>query len=101
MGFYIGSKTVYTHETSLWIRKEDAQKMNHLIAIMDNGIGFDQEDAERNFQVFTRLYGNAGYKGTGMGLSIVKQVVENHHGYIWAEGTPGVGFTFKLLLPAE
>jgi signal transduction histidine kinase len=69
--------------------------------VRDHGIGFEKEDAERIFNVFTRLHGNAEYKGSGVGLSIARKVVENHHGYIWAESQPGEGSTFKVLLPAE
>jgi signal transduction histidine kinase len=72
-----------------------------LIEVKDNGIGFAQEDAERIFNVFTRLHGNAEYKGTGVGLSIARKVVENHNGYIWAESNPENGSTFKIVLPAE
>jgi signal transduction histidine kinase len=73
----------------------------HLIEVNDNGIGFEQADAERIFNVFTRLHGNAEYRGTGVGLSIVQKIVENHKGHVWAESTPGKGATFKILLPAE
>jgi light-regulated signal transduction histidine kinase (bacteriophytochrome) len=72
-----------------------------LIAVQDNGIGFNPEDADRIFNVFTRLHGNTEYKGTGVGLSIARKVVENHHGYIWAESQPGEGATFNVLLPVE
>jgi signal transduction histidine kinase len=72
-----------------------------LIEVKDNGIGFDQEDAERIFTVFTRLHGNTEYRGTGVGLSIAQKVVQNHGGYIWAESSPGKGATFKILLPVE
>jgi light-regulated signal transduction histidine kinase (bacteriophytochrome) len=75
------------------------RKNFHLIEITDNGIGFDQSDAERIFNVFTRLHGNYEYSGTGVGLSIVHKVVENHNGYITAFGKPGKGATFKILLP--
>jgi PAS domain S-box-containing protein len=72
----------------------------YLIEINDNGIGFEPENAEKIFDVFTRLHGNAEYKGTGVGLSIVRKVAENHGGYIWAESNLGEGSSFKLILPA-
>jgi signal transduction histidine kinase len=72
----------------------------YLIEVQDNGIGFDQEHAERIFNVFTRLHGKGEYSGAGVGLSIVRKVVENHEGHIWAQSEPGVGSTFKVLLPA-
>jgi signal transduction histidine kinase len=86
-------------EHTIPVREHD--KLFHLIEFRDNGIGFRQEDAQRIFNVFTRLHGMAEYKGTGVGLSIVRKVVENHGGYIWAESEPGHGATFKVLLPAE
>ncbi|GAB4091315.1 PAS domain-containing sensor histidine kinase [Flaviaesturariibacter terrae] len=70
----------------------------HLIEVSDNGIGFEPKDAERMFQVFTRLHGHAE-RGTGIGLSIVRKVVDNHQGHVWAEGTPGAGASFFILLP--
>ena len=71
----------------------------HLIEVTDNGIGFDPAESERIFQMFQRLHGNAEYRGTGVGLSIVKKVAENHNGKIEAEGRPGEGATFKVYLP--
>jgi len=78
----------------------DAEKWYYLIEVKDNGIGFKQEDAQRIFNVFTRLHGNAEYGGSGVGLSIVKKVAENHNGYVWAEAQVESGALFKVLLPA-
>jgi light-regulated signal transduction histidine kinase (bacteriophytochrome) len=75
------------------------QKQFYQISVMDNGIGFEQKDAERIFNVFTRLQGNTEYRGTGVGLSIVRKVIENHNGFITAESEPGKGATFKIYLP--
>jgi PAS domain S-box-containing protein len=69
------------------------------IEVSDNGIGFAQEDAERIFNMFQRLHGKAEYAGTGIGLAIVRKVVQNHHGYIAAQSEPDKGATFKVLLP--
>jgi hypothetical protein len=79
---------------------EAGNKVFYLIAIADNGIGFDQRDADRIFNVFTRLHSGSQYTGTGIGLSIVRKVIESHHGSIWAESEAGKGSTFSLLLPA-
>lgn len=71
----------------------------YLIEVSDNGIGFEQKDAQRIFNVFTRLHSGAEYRGTGVGLSIAQKVVQNHGGFIWTESTPGEGATFYVLLP--
>jgi signal transduction histidine kinase len=78
-----------------------AEKWFHLISVKDKGIGFKQQYAERIFDMFQRLHGKEEYSGTGVGLSIVRKIVENHHGYICASSEVGVGATFHLLLPAE
>jgi signal transduction histidine kinase len=75
-------------------------KLLHFITVKDNGIGFEQQYAEQIFEIFKRLHGKAEYSGTGIGLSIVRKAVENHHGHIWAEGEPGYGATFYIVLPA-
>lgn len=86
-------------ETGRPMPAADGEREFFLVKVEDNGIGFAQEDAERIFNVFTRLHGNAEYKGTGVGLSIVRKVVDNHGGYIWAESRSGEGARFNLLLP--
>ncbi|HUR11204.1 MAG TPA: PAS domain S-box protein [Flavitalea sp.] len=71
----------------------------YLLKITDNGIGFDNKDAEKIFNLFTRLHGNAEYKGTGLGLSIVRKVAENHKGFVTAKGETGKGTTIELFIP--
>ena len=96
----IASQTATGKETGVSVRPEDQDKTFYVVEISDNGIGFEQEYAEKIFNIFTRLHGNTEYTGTGVGLAIVKKVVDNHDGYIAAESSPGNGATFKLLLPA-
>ena len=71
------------------------------ISISDNGIGFDSQYSEKIFEVFQRLHGRDQYKGTGIGLAIVKKIVENHHGIITAKGQLDKGATFDIYIPAE
>ncbi len=69
------------------------------VTVADNGVGFDSGAATALFQPFTRLHG-AKFNGTGIGLTIVRRIVERHGGKVWAVGQPGVGATFTFTLPA-
>ncbi|MGH7229199.1 MAG: sensor histidine kinase [Nitrospiraceae bacterium] len=80
----IGAKEV-AGETLLWVR--------------DNGIGFDSKDSETIFGLFERLHPPQEYDGTGVGLAIVKLVMEKHGGRAWAESSPGKGSVFYLAFP--
>lgn len=66
----------------------------------DNGIGFEQQFAERIFAIFQRLNERKLYAGTGIGLALCKKIVENHHGVIRANGKLNEGATFTVILPA-
>jgi PAS domain S-box-containing protein len=70
------------------------------IHMTDNGIGFDQQYNEKIFEVFQRLHGKEKYSGTGIGLSIVKKIVDNHYGIITAKGELGKGATFDIYIPS-
>ena len=87
-------------ETPLKLSSPEREQPFHAISITDHGIGFDPEDAERIFNVFTRLHGNAEYGGNGVGLSIVQRVMQNHQGYVTAESKPGEGARLTLFFPA-
>jgi hypothetical protein len=74
-------------------------KEYHKFVIQDNGIGFNQDNAEKIFLLFNRLHGKTDYGGTGVGLAICKKIVENHNGFIFAKGKPNKGSTFLIYLP--
>jgi light-regulated signal transduction histidine kinase (bacteriophytochrome) len=70
------------------------------IMFADNGIGFEQQYADRIFELFQRLHSRFEYEGTGIGLAICKKIVLNHKGFIYAAGKPGLGATFAIYLPS-
>lgn len=70
-----------------------------LLSFQDNGIGFEQQYAQKIFSLFQRLHSKHLYSGTGIGLAICKRIVENHHGYIQAKGYPDQGALFLIYLP--
>ncbi|HEV7331220.1 MAG TPA: ATP-binding protein [Flavisolibacter sp.] len=65
----------------------------------DNGIGFNQAYADRVFRLFQRLHTTEGYKGTGIGLTICKKVVDNHQGFIQARSAVNEGAIFEIYFP--
>lgn len=101
---------VITIETQLISRDEPRpknllflpQKSNFLsISFKDNGIGFEAQFKERIFEMFQRLHTKDDYAGTGIGLAIVKKIVDNHNGIITAKGEINKGATFDIYIPVE
>jgi light-regulated signal transduction histidine kinase (bacteriophytochrome) len=71
------------------------------LTVADNGIGFEPQYGERIFRVFERLHGRSAYPGTGIGLALCRKIAERHGGSIRAEGRPGEGARFVVVLPAD
>jgi signal transduction histidine kinase len=70
-----------------------------VLTIADNGIGFDNAYKDQIFKIFQRLHGRLEYEGTGVGLATCRKIVERHLGTIDANGVPGEGATFTIVLP--
>ena len=71
------------------------------LCFKDNGIGFEQEYADKIFELFQRLHNLNEYPGTGLGLAICKKIVQNLGGHIQASSTPGEGSVFEVYLPVD
>ena len=69
------------------------------ISFKDNGIGFQQQNADQIFLIFHRLHRDEFYPGTGIGLALCKEIVANHHGEIYATSKAGEGAPFHIILP--
>ena len=79
--------------------RAEAQDKRWLFSIQDNGIGIECLYFNRIFEIFKRLHPRHKYPGNGIGLTLVKRIVNRHQGKIWITSTPGVGSTFYFTLP--
>ncbi|MGB9937258.1 MAG: PAS domain S-box protein [Methanobacterium sp.] len=75
--------------------KED----EYIFSVQDNGIGIEEQYSDHIFEVFKRLHAIEEYKGAGIGLAIVKRIIDRHGGHIWVESSLGNGSTFYFTLP--
>jgi light-regulated signal transduction histidine kinase (bacteriophytochrome) len=71
-----------------------------VFCIKDNGMGFDQKNSEKIFELFARVVDREKFSGSGMGLSMCKRIIETQGGRIWAESQPGHGSCFYFTIPS-
>jgi PAS domain S-box-containing protein len=115
LGNLIGNAFKYRHpdrQLSITISSEQTRgeelalaglergKIYYKISVIDNGIGFEQQYAEKIFEIFQRLNNDNAATGSGIGLAICKRIVQNHKGAIAAEGKRNEGARFDIYLPA-
>ncbi|MGB9978773.1 sensor histidine kinase [Methanobacterium sp.] len=96
---------------ALKFRKKDEAPKIHISAkkdgnewifsVKDNGIGIDDQYFDMIFEVFKRLHAIGEYSGAGIGLAIVKRIIDRHGGHIWVESSPGKGSKFYFTIPIK
>ncbi len=94
-------KITYSLTDGVEINAENKNGKYHKITFLDNGIGFNQDYADKIFGIFQRLHTNDVYTGTGIGLTICRKIVENHNGFIQVKSSPGEGASFNIFIPAN
>ncbi|GAB3779930.1 ATP-binding protein [Spirosoma horti] len=83
-----------------WVKIKGTQTGSEVIySVEDNGVGFDMKQAGKIFDLFKRLENARSFEGTGVGLAIVKRIINRHQGKIWFHSEPNQGTTFFVSFP--
>jgi light-regulated signal transduction histidine kinase (bacteriophytochrome) len=94
-------KFTMTREAALIRVGGRTDKDENTYYVSDNGIGFDMKFVDKLFTLFERIHTAKEFEGTGVGLVIVKKIIEKHGGKVWAEGKLNEGATFHFTLPRK
>ena len=89
----------FTHSYLIENAAASTGKRHLELSVADNGIGFEEKEREKIFDLFYKLHNRRQYDGSGLGLSICQKIVDKHGGKITAQSKPGEGSTFKIELP--
>jgi PAS domain S-box-containing protein len=90
--------TYKTELASIELGMDGVQENQNVYFIRDNGIGFDMNYANKLFDAFQTLHSPKEYPGTGIGLAVVKRIIQRHGGKVWAQSAPGQGAAFYFTL---
>jgi PAS domain S-box-containing protein len=98
---YLSNAIKYSGKTSAPVIEVGAEESpdEMMFFVKDNGAGFDMAHYDKLFNVFQRLHSTNEFEGTGVGLAIVKRIIDKHNGRVWAESIPGQGAKFYFALP--